>query len=140
MLSAAEMSTSYARGRPPLKSVKVCILAWFYPYSASIVSLIASMPFTCQEWHTWNTSHCPKVPDAAALMHVIYKSATRRMQARTCMQDSQSLRSDTTVSAAAGEVPMRGVVRALVAFSGSGCEALLLGHSTAGQPSCWTTR
>lgn len=72
MLSAAEMSTSYARGRPPLKSVKVCILAWFYPYSASIVSLIASMSFTCQEWHTWNTSQCPKVPDAAALMHDIY--------------------------------------------------------------------
>jgi len=35
---------------------------------------------------------------------------------------------------------MRGVIRGLVASSGSGCEAVLLSNSTAGQPPCWTTR
>lgn len=56
------------------------------------------------------------------------------------VQGAQSMRSDTTVSAYPGEAPMRGVVRSLVASSGSGCEAVLLGHSTAGQAPCWTTR
>ena len=81
MLSAAEMSTPYASGRPPLKSVKVCIFPWFHPYSASGVSLIASMSFTCHRRHTLITAYCPKLPDAAALMHVIYTSSTTRAHA-----------------------------------------------------------
>ena len=55
-------------------------------------------------------------------------------------QGAQSLKSGMSVSATTGEAPMRGVIRGLVASSGSGCEAVLLSHSNSGQPPCWTTR
>ncbi len=61
-------------------------------------------------------------------------------QAVFAWQGAQSLKSDVSLSTATGEAPMRGVIRGLVASSGSGCEAVLMSHSTSGQPPCWTTR
>lgn len=55
-------------------------------------------------------------------------------------QGAQSLKPDMSMSAVTGEPPMRGVIRGIVASSGSGCEAVLMSHSTSGQPPCWTTR